>query len=86
VNLLAWIFLVIDAATTLLLILLSLRGNQDPAGKSMLLLPVIVMIGATVGAWSLLHHDHPGWAVVVAGVPAVIALYMVYLSFLRKKQ
>jgi hypothetical protein len=83
VNLLAWIFIVIDALTILLLIIFVLRGNQDAAGRSMLLLPVVCMIGATAGAYKLLVHDYPGWAVVVAGIPAVVALYIAYLSLPR---
>jgi hypothetical protein len=86
VIILAWLFLIIDMLTILLLIIVSLRGNQDPAGKAMLVLPLLVMAGVAVGAWMLLRHQYVSWAVVVAGIPAVVTLYLLYLSLPRKKE
>lgn len=80
---LAWIFLVIDVLTAVVLIFVLLLGKQDPAGHAMLLLPVLIMVAAAAGGWVLLRHQFVGWALVVTGVPAIVALYMLYLSFPR---
>lgn len=85
-TLLAQLFILIDLLTLLVLLVMLTRNSQDTAGKAMLLLPIVLTGAIATGAWFLLRARHAGWSAVVAGLPAILIIYMVYLHSRANKQ
>jgi hypothetical protein len=75
-----WICIVIDAIVALLLVGMLFNPNQDPAGKAFLALPILLMIICAGLAWFLMTRNNRISALMTSAVPAVIAVYFLFLT------
>jgi hypothetical protein len=75
-----WIFAGIDVIAALFLLAMLLNPNQDAAGKGMIFLPVILLLLFAGAAVLLMNRKYHIAALVVSAVPAIIAVYMLYLT------
>ena len=73
--------MLIDAAAALFLFFSLFSSDQDSAGKGMLFLPILALVGCAAGAYFLFAAGHPGWALAVSGFPTVIIAYLAFISF-----
>ena len=64
----------------LFLLAMLLNPNQDAAGKGMILLPVILLLIFSGAALLLVHRKHHIAALVVSAVPAIISVYVLFLT------
>ena len=79
-GLLTWICIGIDAIIALFFIVMLFNPKQDAAGKGMLFLPVIVLLACAAGSWWLMQRHYAVSALLLSAVPAVVAVYVLYLS------
>lgn len=77
---LIWICIIVDALAGIFLLFTSFSSGQDAAGRSMIVLPVILLIGLAVSAYFLLKSNHPGWALAVSGIPAIIVILILLFT------
>ncbi|KQS30794.1 hypothetical protein [Dyadobacter sp. Leaf189] len=77
---LIWICIVADVAAAVFLLVTSMTSNQDAAGAGMVLLPAILLIGLALLSYFLMQKQHNGWAFVTSGFPALILLYLLFIS------
>ncbi|WP_031529157.1 hypothetical protein [Dyadobacter crusticola] len=77
---LIWICIVADVVAAVFLLITSVTSNQDAAGAGMVLLPAILLIGLAVLSYFLMQKHHNGWALVASGLPAIILLYLLFIS------
>lgn len=83
---LTWVCIVVDLVIAVFLLAILFNANQDAAGKGMIMLPIILLLVFAGGAWFLLCHDYHVAALLVSGIPALIAAYFLYLEFKNKGQ
>ena len=79
-TIITWIFIGINVLVALFLLTMLFDPGQDAAGKGMLGLPVIVLLGMAVLAWWLMQRHYPVAALIVSGIPALIAQYVAFLT------
>ncbi|WP_439557593.1 hypothetical protein [Dyadobacter sp.] len=77
---LIWICIVADVAAAVFLLSTSMNSDQDAAGAGMVLLPVILLIGLAVLSYFLMQKHYNGWALVTSGLPAIVLLYLLFIS------
>ena len=81
-----WICMFINAAAALFLLVMLFNPGQDAAGKGMLFLPIIVLFGTAAASWWLKSRGYSIAALLVSGIPAVIALYLLWLELEKQQQ
>jgi hypothetical protein len=75
-----WISIAINVAGAIGLFIASMSSEQDAAGKSMILLPMLLLFLLSFVGYFLLRSSHYGWALAVAGVPAVIVVIILLFT------
>jgi hypothetical protein len=70
----------VDIAICLFLGYLLISPNQDAAGKGMIGLPLILLLGCVAASWFLLTRNYKVSALIISGVPALIGGYVLYLT------
>ena len=75
-----WIFAGIDVIAALFLLVMLVNPNQDAAGKGMIFLPVILLLLFAGAALLLVHRKYHIAALVVSAVPAIISVYVLFLT------
>lgn len=79
-TVLTWICIGINVLLALLLIVMMFNPGQDAAGKGMLGLPILALLACAVLSWVLMNRGYPVAAMLVSGLPALIALYVLWLT------
>lgn len=77
---LIWICLVIDIAAAVFLLITSMSSDQDAAGRGMVMLPILLLLGLAVLSYYLLQKNALGWSLVVSGLPVIVILYLLFIS------
>jgi hypothetical protein len=75
-----WVSIVTNVAGAIGLFIASMSSGQDAAGKSMILLPMLLLFVVSFVSYFLLRSSHYGWALAVAGVPAVIVIVVLLFT------
>ncbi|MCF2502347.1 hypothetical protein L0663_03070 [Dyadobacter sp. CY107] len=71
----------IDVCTAVFLLFSIFSSNQDSAGKAMVFLPILLLIGCAVASYFLINSGHATWALVTSGFPVIIIGYLAFISF-----
>ncbi|WP_141110160.1 hypothetical protein [Dyadobacter psychrophilus] len=69
----------VGAAVFLLFSIFS--SGQDSAGKAMVFLPILLLLGCAVASYFLMNNGHETWALVTSGFPVIIIGYLAFISF-----
>ena len=77
---LTWICIGIDLLVALFLVTLLFNPGQDAAGKGMLGLPIVALLACAGLSWLLMNRDYPVAALLLSGIPAIIAAYGLYMT------
>ena len=77
---LIWICLLVDIAAAVFLLIASMSSDQDAAGKEMVMLPILLLIGLAALSYYLLQKNALGWSLVVSGLPVIVILYLLFIS------
>jgi hypothetical protein len=80
-----WIFMIIDIIAGILLFIISTRSGQDAAGRSMLLLPILLLVGLSIVGYFLLKADYKVLALIITGVPAIIVAIVLLITIQQGK-
>ncbi len=75
-----WISIVINVVAAIGLFIASMSTEQDAAGKSMIILPLFLLLLVAVVSYFLLRSHYFGWALAVAGIPAVIVILILVFT------
>ena len=75
-----WISIVINVAVAIGLFIASMSSGQDAAGRSMIVLPIFLLLLAAVVGYFLLRSNYYGWALAVAGIPAAIVIIILVFT------
>jgi len=78
---LIWACLVIDVATALFFLGVILDPTRDAAGKGMIMLPAVLLLFIVAAGYMLLQKNHLGWAAFLTGLPVIILLYYLLISY-----
>ena len=76
-----WICIIINLLAAVGLVVASFSPGQDAAGRSMILLPTILLVALSVVSYFLLKSQHAGWAFVTSGIPAIIVVMIAIFTF-----
>lgn len=77
---LTWICIGINALAALFLVTVLFNPNQDAAGKSIIALPIIILLVCAAASFFLMNRHYKITAFTISAVPAVIAVYMLFLT------
>ena len=69
-----------DMVICLFLGYLLISPDQDAAGKGMIGLPLLLLLICVAAAWFLLTRNYKISALIVSGIPALIAGYVLFLT------
>ena len=75
-----WIFAGIDVIVAVFLLAMLVNPNQDAAGKGMIFLPVILLLMFAGAAVLLMNRKYQIAALIISAVPAIISLYVLWLT------
>jgi hypothetical protein len=75
-----WISIVINAVAAIGLFIASMSSGQDAAGRSMIILPVFLLLLVAIVGYFLLRANYYGWALAVAGIPAAIVILILVFT------
>ena len=78
-----WVSIGINLLAAIALVFISQGSGQDAAGKSMIVLPVILLLLLSGAGYMLLKGNHPGWAVAVTCIPAAIVVLILVFTLLQ---
>ena len=77
---LIWICLLVDIGAAVFLLVASMSSDQDAAGKGMVMLPILLLIGLAALSYYLVQKNALGWSLVVSGLPVIVILYLLFIS------
>ena len=75
-----WISIVINVVAAIGLFIASMSSAQDAAGRSMIVLPIFLLLLVAVVGYFLLRSNYYGGALAVAGIPAAIVIVILVFT------
>lgn len=79
-RILIYACMTINVAAAIFLLYSIFSSEQDSAGKGMVFLPMLLLIGCAVASYYLMQHGHTSWALFVSGFPVIIIAYLLFIS------
>lgn len=75
-----WMCLLINIVTAIFLLITSMSSDQDAAGRGMVMLPIILLLGLAALSYFLLQRHYLGWSLFTSGLPVIVILYLLFIS------
>lgn len=78
---LIWVCILADVTAAIFLLIASMSSGQDAAGRGMVYLPVLLLLGLAALSYVLLQRHYMVWSMLASGLPVLVLLYLLFISF-----